>query len=102
MARTRSEPARSRHAAAEANLQVALDNMPGALVYTDNKLNIVFCNRRFREMYRAPADLLRPGRPYPAFLRHLALNGYYGEGGVEQLGACPTKDALFESRRIWD
>jgi class 3 adenylate cyclase/PAS domain-containing protein len=85
MARTRSEPARGRHAAAEANLQVALDNMPGALVYTDDNLNIVFCNRRFREMYRAPVDLLRPGRPYPAFLRYLAANGYYGEGAVEQL-----------------
>ena len=32
-------------------LHVALDNMPGALVYTDEALNIVFCNVRFREMY---------------------------------------------------
>jgi class 3 adenylate cyclase len=87
MARTRSEPARSRHAAAEANLQVALDNMPGALAYTDSDLNIVICNRRFRDMYRAPAELLRPGRPYPAFLRYLAEHGFYGEGAVEQLVA---------------
>jgi len=87
MARTRSEPARGRHTAVEANLQVALDNMPGALAYTDSDLNIVLCNRRFRDMYRAPAELLRPGRPYPAFLRYLAEHGFYGDGAVEQLVA---------------
>lgn len=89
MARTRTEAGRSvrQLAAAEANLHVALDNMPGALVYTDDDLNIVLCNRRFRDMYRAPPDLLRPGRPYAAFLRFLAENGYYGEGAVEQLVA---------------
>jgi len=61
--------------------------MPGALVYTDEDLRIVFCNDRFREMYRVPADLLRPGRPYPDFLRHLAEHGYYGEGDVDALVA---------------
>ena len=42
----------------EAQLHVALDNMPGALVYTDVHLNIVFCNDQFRKMY-AVSD---PGR----------------------------------------
>ena len=72
---------------ADAQLHVALDNMPGALVYTDQDLKIVFCNDRFKEMYRAPPDLLRPGRPYPEFLRYLAENGYYGDGDVEALVA---------------
>jgi class 3 adenylate cyclase/PAS domain-containing protein len=72
---------------AERQLQVALDNMPGALVYTDDELNIVFCNDRFREMYRVPEGLLRSGRPYPAFLRHLAEHGYYGSGDVDALVA---------------
>ena len=67
-------------AAKEAQLLVALDNMPGALVYTDSALNIVFCNDRFREMYIVPAELLQPGRPYADFLRYLAENGYYGPG----------------------
>jgi class 3 adenylate cyclase/PAS domain-containing protein len=71
----------------EAELHVALDNMPGALVYTDNQLNIVYCNDRFREMYIVPPELLQPGRPYAAFLRYLAENGYYGEGDVETLVA---------------
>ena len=71
----------------EAQLHVALDNMPGALVYTDEDLNIVFCNDRFKEMYRVPTELLQPGRPYPDFLRYLAENGYYGEGDVDALVA---------------
>ena len=68
-------------------LHIALDNMPGALVYTDQDLNIVFCNDRFKKMYRVPGELLQPGRPYPDFLRYLAENGYYGEGDVDTLVA---------------
>ena len=56
-------------------LHVALDNMPGALVYTDEDLNIVICNDRFKEMYPAPGELLQSSRPYPDFLRFLAENG---------------------------
>src|SRR5262245_41362365 len=66
----------------EAQLHVALDNMPGALAYTDDDLNIVFCNNRYIEMYPVPRELFDPGRPYPDFLRYLAEHGYYGEGDV--------------------
>jgi PAS domain-containing protein len=72
---------------AEVQLHVALDNMPGALVYTDENLNIVICNHRFKEMYPVPQELLQPGRPYPDFLRYLAEHGYYGEGDVDALVA---------------
>ena len=71
----------------EAELHVALDNMPGALVYTDEALNIVVCNDRFADMYPVPRELLQPGQPYPAFLRYLAEHGYYGDGDVETLVA---------------
>ena len=71
----------------EAQLHVALDNMPGALVYTDEALNVVVCNDRFAEMYPVPRGLLQPGRPYPEFLRYLAEHGYYGEGDVDTLVA---------------
>jgi PAS domain-containing protein len=74
-------------AAAHAHLQVALDNMPGGLAYTDEDLNIVFCNDRFREMYPVPAELLRNGRPYPDLLRYLAMHGYYGKGDVDRMVA---------------
>jgi class 3 adenylate cyclase/PAS domain-containing protein len=71
----------------EAELHVALDNMPGSLVYVDERLNIVFCNDRFKEMYIVPQELLQAGQPYPQFLRYLAENGYYGEGDVDALVA---------------
>ena len=82
---TEQKQAEQELAEKEAQLHVALDNMPGALIYTDEDLNIVFCNDRFREMYIVPQELLQPGRPYPDFLRYLAENGYYGEGDVEAL-----------------
>jgi class 3 adenylate cyclase len=71
----------------EAQLHLALDNMPGALVCTDENLNVVTCNDRFTEMYQAPKELLEPGRPYPDFLRYLAENGYYGDGDIDTLVA---------------
>jgi class 3 adenylate cyclase/PAS domain-containing protein len=71
----------------ETQLHVSLDNMPGALAYTDADLNIVFCNDRFKEMYQVPRELLQSGRPYPELLRYLAENGYYGEGDIETLVA---------------
>jgi class 3 adenylate cyclase/PAS domain-containing protein len=71
----------------EAQFHLALDNMPGALVYTDENLNVVACNDRFTEMYKAPKELLEPGRPYPDFLRYLAEHGSYGDGDVETLVA---------------
>ena len=71
----------------EAQLHVALDNMPGALAYTDDDLRIVVCNDRFKEMYIVPQELLQPGRPYADLLRYLAENGYYGEGDADALVA---------------
>jgi class 3 adenylate cyclase/PAS domain-containing protein len=68
----------------EAQFHVALDNMPGALVYTDAELKFVFCNDRFREMYIVPEDLLQPGRPYTDLFRYLAQNGYYGPGDMDE------------------
>jgi class 3 adenylate cyclase/PAS domain-containing protein len=78
-ARRRAEEKAARK---EAELQVALENMPGALAYTDEELNIVVCNHRFAEMYPVPEELLRPGRPYAGVFRYFAEHGYYGEGDV--------------------
>jgi class 3 adenylate cyclase len=82
---TEQERAEQALAQKEEQLHAALDNMPGALVYTDVDLQVVFCNDRFKDMYPAPQELLQPGRPYPDFLRYLAENGYYGEGDVDAL-----------------
>ncbi len=45
----------------EAQLLIALNSMPGLLVYTDENLNIVLCNERFSEMYQAQREMLQPG-----------------------------------------
>ena len=82
---TKHSTSDARHKALEGQLQIALDNMPGALVYTDADLNIVFCNDRFARMYAVPHALLKPGQPYPQFLRYLAENGYYGSGDADTL-----------------
>ena len=84
---TRLKLAEESLARKEAELHVALDNMPGALVYTDQALNIVVCNDRFAEMYPVPKELLAPGQPYPNFLRYLADHGYYGEGDLDVIVA---------------
>jgi len=84
---TEKKRAEEELASKEAELHVALDNMPGALIYTDEDLNIVFCNDRFREMYPVPTELLQNGRPYPDFLRYLATHGYHGKGDVNDLVA---------------
>ena len=72
----------------EAELHVALDNMPGALAYTDVELDIVICNDRFADMYpRTAGTFSSAGRHYPDFLRYLAEHGYYGDGDVDALVA---------------
>ncbi len=86
----------------KAQLQVALDNMPGALVYTDEDFNIVICNERFKEMYRAPRKLLQPGQPYPKFLHYLAEHGYYGAGDVEALVAKRVESLRNPSGRTFE
>ncbi|MGH6728349.1 MAG: PAS-domain containing protein [Pseudolabrys sp.] len=90
---TRLKHAEENLARREAELHVALDNMAGALVYTDDELNIVFCNSRFTDMYPVPKELFTPGRPYTDFLRYLAEHGYYGEGDVGELVA-PRVESL--------
>ncbi len=67
----------------EAQLRVALDNMPGVLVYTDEELNLVFCSDRYADIYGAPRELLQPGSSYSNYVRYLAEHGYYGEGDVD-------------------
>ena len=45
----------------EAQLHVALDNMPGALAYTDDELNIVFCNNTLHRNVSGAEGALHPG-----------------------------------------
>ena len=54
-------------AAKEMQLHAALDNMPGPVVYTDEHLNVVLCNDRFKDMYGAPEESFRRGATIPTF-----------------------------------
>ncbi len=71
----------------EAQLRIALDSMPGALMYTDEDLNIVLSNDRYSEIFHEQRHLLEPGRPYRDLLYFLASQGAYGEGDVDELVA---------------
>ena len=88
----------------EAQLRLVFDNMPGAIVYTDEELNLVFCSDRFADISQAPSELLQPGCPYPNYLRYLAEHGYYGEGDVDAFVAERVEslrnpsDKTFETR----
>ena len=41
----------------------------------DAEKRLVVCNDRYAEMYRLPPDLLKPGTPHSAIIRHRVLNG---------------------------
>lgn len=47
-----------------ARIVEAFDHLESGVVLYDADDRIVFCNRRFREIYREVADLLVPGTPY--------------------------------------
>ena len=66
-------------------LELALNNLPGALIYTDPDLRIVLCSEQLPVLYDAPAELLAPGSHYPDFLRYLAERGDYGDGRTDEL-----------------
>jgi PAS domain S-box-containing protein len=59
-------------------MRTALESLPGGIVLTDERMNIVIANDRMSEMYGAPADLLEAGRPYADFLRYMGEQGFYG------------------------
>lgn len=67
----------------ETQMRMALETLPGGLVYTDADLNVVVSNKKFAELHNVPGELLSPGEPYTGFLRYLAEHGYYGEGDLD-------------------
>ena len=98
-ARKRAEAAAAQR---ESELKVALDNMPGALAYTDENLNVVVRNERYADLYPVPKELLVPGRPYADFLRFLARQGYYGDGDVETLVAARVESLRNPTGRTFE
>ncbi len=61
------------------NLQLTLDNMPGALIVTAPDLSIRVLTSNFNEYVNLPKDFIRAGDSHEKILRYMAMNGYYGE-----------------------
>jgi diguanylate cyclase (GGDEF)-like protein len=84
---------------------MALDNMGEGLCMFDADKRLVVWNDRYASLYRLPDELLKPGMPHSAIIRHRVLNGILkgekdeGAAGekIAKLAALPTDTP---SRRI--
>jgi diguanylate cyclase (GGDEF)-like protein len=48
----------------------AVDNLALGLVVFDSERNVVFCNKRYAEMYGLTAEQIKPGTPVSALIQH--------------------------------
>jgi PAS domain S-box-containing protein len=78
--RTEEELARK-----EAQLRVALDNMPGGIRFVDEDRNYVLFNDRYLELYDFPEGLLKVGEPLRIENLYQAKRGDFGPGDPETL-----------------
>lgn len=64
----------------------AIDSIADGFALYDQQDRLVYCNRRYREIYAASADLMVPGRTFAEILRIGAERGQYAEavGRVEE------------------
>ena len=56
---------------------------PGALVYTDENLDVVFATTASGRCIRSPPICSGPAAPIQSSCAHLATHGYYGKGDAE-------------------
>jgi PAS domain S-box-containing protein len=68
----------------EAQLRVALDNMPGGMSLYDADLNIVVANDKVHELFNFSPSLVEPGKSITAVFRYLAERGDYGPGDIDE------------------
>ncbi len=69
----------------EAQLRVALDNMPGGMMFADRDLNYVFFNAQYSELYEFPDGLVKVGGSAYDELRYQAERGDFGPGSKDEL-----------------
>jgi diguanylate cyclase (GGDEF)-like protein len=51
-------------------LEEAINNLPLGLVVFDNKREVVFCNKRYMEIYGLSSEQVKPGTPTSELIRH--------------------------------
>jgi PAS domain-containing protein len=76
--RTRQEATRHRLKLDKQRLDLAINNMTQGLSLFDAAGRLVICNRRYLEIYRLPADIVRPG------ISAKELAPYLLEGGASE------------------
>jgi signal transduction histidine kinase len=69
----------------EAQLRVALDNMPGGMALGDRDLNYVLFNSQYSELYEYPDGQLKVGGSLRDELRYQAERGDFGPGDKDEL-----------------
>jgi class 3 adenylate cyclase len=69
----------------EAQLRVALDNMPGGIVLADKNMNCVLFNAQYSQLLDFPDGLLEVGGSMLDELRYQAERGDFGPGDTDKL-----------------
>ena len=83
---TERKDAEKRIVEKEAQLRMALDNMPGAMWVVDRDLKLVFGNDRYKEYYGDPDGIFVPGVDFINVIRKEAEREQLGgEGSVEEI-----------------
>ena len=82
-----TERKRAEHELAEkeAQIRIALDNMPGGMMLGDRDLNYVLMNAQYSELYEFPDGLVRAGTSFRDELRYQAERGDFGPGDKDDL-----------------
>jgi PAS domain-containing protein len=81
----------------EAQLRLALDNMPGGMMLVDRDLNCVLFNSQYSQLLEFPDDLVRVGGSSRDELRYQAERGDFGPGDKDDLIEHSRRVALLES-----
>jgi PAS domain S-box-containing protein len=69
----------------EAQLRVALENMPGGMFMVDNEFEIQVSNKQIAELYQLPDHVFRVGASLRDGIRIRAQRGDYGPGDTAEL-----------------
>src|ERR1700704_6735577 len=51
-------------------LEQAINNLALGLIIFDNKREVVFCNKRYLEIYRLSSEQAKPGTPISELIQH--------------------------------
>lgn len=71
----------------EAQLRIAMENMPGGMFMVDADRNFVLANTQYQDLFEFPEGLLAEGASLDAMVRFQAERGDYGPGEVDALAA---------------